>query len=777
MFLLRHIALILVFIPLTTIYASGVLDSLKSLAQHQEGIERARMLIRLSNEYIKYSNFAEAAESAGEALDIYTTAGDKYGIADAYNAFASNFIIRRNVDSISNYAQKALSISDSLDYEAGRAYALNNLGLGSVYAGDTDKADSLVMLANSMFKSQNIKPGYASSLMNLGISGMYSGKTKEAVEYYENASVVFLEIGDSVSYANAMLNIGSLCANILGEYDKAIAATLKAQRIYEQINNRARLAYCKMILGSVYEFTNRIRDAIANYKLAIAIHREKENLHMEGVTLNYIGEAFTKESQYDSAIVYYNKSLKINEEIDHKEGISIARFNIANAYYNLGNYKEALTYFSRAHEYLLQTRDKFKITESFNKLGDVQFKLGNVRSAIDNYLQAVRYAKEANAREELKNSYEDLAEVYESTGNFRNANKYLRLYSEVKDSLLNERTAKDIAELEQKYEAEKKLKEIELLKRDTELNEMANQRQLIIIVFLIVFSVFLLYASFKYFKKYKENIRINKELEKTVKTLDQKSNELLESNKKLQDANKLLVESEADLKKLNATKDKFFSIIAHDMRSPINTLNSYIMYLLENGPELNDDEMNELLSDLTKHFNRVEKMLENLLNWSVTQFEHYKLNQEDFDLNEIILKNSGLYESTIKQKKISVRFRLSARSLVRADKNMIDVVVRNLITNAIRYNKENGRIEYETLNESGKIICVIRDSGIGMDESQLDSLFDIGKSAHIRDSTRGGTGLGLVICKEFIDKNNGEIKASSTAGKGTEITFTLPAKY
>lgn len=776
--MLRLKIFVAAFLLITTILngSSGKLDSLASLADVYEGAERARILVRLANEYIKYSDFISAENYADEAYSIFYRYNDRIGITDAMNAKASAYIIRRNVDSVFHYSKIAYKISDSLNYLKGKGYALNNLGLGNVYVGEVEKADSLLTESGIILEALNNRSDYASNLMNRGISAMYSGRSQEAVELYDEAAVIYREEGDSINYANALLNVGSLCVNVLGEYNRAIEATLKAQRIYEELNNSARLAYCKMILGSVYEFTNRIPEAINNYKEAIKIHSENNNLHMKGVTLNYIGESFTKEGLFDSAVSYYEKSLKINEEINHEEGIAIARHNIGTAYFSMKNYKEALNYFLTTHEHFEKTKDKLKIAESFNKIGDVQFKLGNFNEALANYTKSIEYASEANAREQLKNGYHDMSDLYESRKDYKSANKYLRLYNEVKDSLLNEKTSRNIAEMEEKYESEKKSKEIELLKRDTELSELVKERQLIIIIALVAFVVVFLYASLKYYKKNQENIIITKKLEKTIKQLDTKSSKLQEANRKLTELNDKLYASESNLKKLNATKDKFFSIIAHDLRSPINTLNSYIMYLLENGPDMNDEEMNELLNDLTNHFNRVDKLLENLLNWSYSQFKDSRLNKENFDLNELILKNYALYEGQIKEKNIGIRYRLSERGTVNADKNMIDVVIRNLLSNSVRYNNENGRIEFETVNENERIKCVVRDSGIGMTEDQINNLFDIAKSTETRNTERGGTGLGLVICKEFIDRNDGELKISSTPGKGTELTFYLPAK-
>ncbi|MBN1299854.1 MAG: tetratricopeptide repeat protein [Melioribacteraceae bacterium] len=748
------------------------LDSLSSLVNNLDGEQKGVALLSLSNEYIKFSKSEEAVNKSKQALQVFLKSGNQKRIIDSYNTIASSFIIQRNRDSIYSYANSALILSDSINYMVGKGNALKNISASFVYGGNTDEALKFSDEATSILENSNNKISYAAALIIKGVVQMYKGQTNDAVETYNKAGEIYRELGDSISYANTLINIGSINANVLGEYEKAMDATLRAQKIYEELNYSAKLAYCKMIIGTVYEFTDRIPMAIENYQEALRMHEVGNNTHLQGVTLNYIGEAYNKIGEYKRALVYYKKSLELNEKIGHDEGIAIALHNIGSCYQKMNDYEEALAYYLRTHKYFEKSDDKAKIAESLNGIADVQLRMNSIEDAVANYLKSIRFAKEADAKVQLRDNYADLSQLYISSNDYRNAYKYLAMYNEVKDSLFDEQISRNMAELEKKYEAEKKSREIEILKRDSELKELSNQRQNIIIISLISISLVLIIAMISYYRKYKENIRMNIQLEKSLKELNLKSKDLQIINEKMQIANKQLEDSENDLKKLNATKDKFFSIIAHDLRSPFNTLNSYIAYISENIKELSNEEINALFFDLRKHSNRVDNLLENLLNWSLTQFKDSKLSDEIFNLNDIILKNYELFEKNIREKGLKVRFKLNEKADVKADSNMIDVVVRNILKNAIKYTEAGGKIEIETSSNPQESQCIVRDSGIGMDESKVKQLFSI-KDGN-GDSASKGVGLGMVICKEFIDKNSGRIEVASELNHGTEIKFSLP---
>jgi len=244
--------------------------------------------------------------------------------------------------------------------------------------------------------------------------------------------------------------------------------------------------------------------------------------------------------------------------------------------------------------------------------------------------------------------------------------------------------------------------------------------------------------------------------------------------KKIQNA---LIESENKLKELNITKDKFFSIIAHDLKNPFNQLIGFTDLLLINIGSYTLNEIEEFLTLLNKSAKNGYQLLENLLEWSRAQTGKKQIVAQEIYLKDVINKNIELFSTNSKSKNINLISNVPNNLFIYADYNMIMTVFRNLISNALKFTHRNGNIKIDAYENNNFIKICINDSGIGIGEEEMNKLFRI----DVNHSTRGtdneaGTGLGLILSKEFIELNGGKIWAESILGKGTTFCFTLP-KY
>lgn len=232
-----------------------------------------------------------------------------------------------------------------------------------------------------------------------------------------------------------------------------------------------------------------------------------------------------------------------------------------------------------------------------------------------------------------------------------------------------------------------------------------------------------------------------------------------------------------ELKKSNSAKDKFFSIIAHDLRSPFNALLSYTEILLEDFDELKKDELKEYIHHIKNVSGNIFELLNNLLDWSRMQTDKYQIDPVNVDIQEAIYVVLRLFRESAKSKKIDMQFESDTRCYAYADANMISTILRNLISNAIKFSEDNSVIKISSTNEKDYVRVTIEDNGVGMLEEDIAKLFRI----DINYTTLGthkekGTGLGLVLSKEMIEKNGGEIFVESHIGKGTKFSFTIPKK-
>jgi signal transduction histidine kinase len=226
---------------------------------------------------------------------------------------------------------------------------------------------------------------------------------------------------------------------------------------------------------------------------------------------------------------------------------------------------------------------------------------------------------------------------------------------------------------------------------------------------------------------------------------------------------------------LNETKDKLFSIIGHDLKGPLNSLTAFSSLLIHHSETLTQEEIKMLSVDVDKSLKNLFGLLENLLEWARSQTGNINFSAEQFDLRSVIGENIDLLKSQAEKKKISIIFDKTEEMLVRAHRNSINTVVRNLIANAIKFTSTGGNIIISTSVNSNLAKITVADNGIGMNESVVKKLFKVGtKVSTLGTSQEKGTGLGLILCKDFVEKNGGSISVESKEGQGSKFHFTVP---
>jgi signal transduction histidine kinase len=228
---------------------------------------------------------------------------------------------------------------------------------------------------------------------------------------------------------------------------------------------------------------------------------------------------------------------------------------------------------------------------------------------------------------------------------------------------------------------------------------------------------------------------------------------------------------------LNASKDRFFSIIAHDLRNPFNSLLGILEILLEDYDSLDNDERKEYLKILNNSSNKLFKLLLELLQWARLQTSGIDCVYTKLDLSKLLSKELSNIEEQSRNKNINISIDIPANSIVDADEDMVSTIIRNLISNAIKFTHKNGKIEVRVNKEGEMLRFSIKDNGVGMSTEILGKLFKIEeKITSVGTNQEVGTGLGLILCKEFVEKNNGEIMVTSLEGEGSTFSFTLPIK-
>lgn len=274
-----------------------------------------------------------------------------------------------------------------------------------------------------------------------------------------------------------------------------------------------------------------------------------------------------------------------------------------------------------------------------------------------------------------------------------------------------------------------------------------------------------------------EQVEIENEVSRYIEELQVNRDQSEEAAGQLAYLNVKLTESEEKLKELNANKDKFFSIISHDLKSPFTSLLGFSDFLLNDIDEMEKDEIKEFVQNINSSAKGVFKLLQNLLEWSRLQTDRIEFFPGLFDIGILINDLKDIYVANLIQKNIKLEITIDDELKVYADKNMIETVIRNLLSNAIKFTPNGNKIHITAKRNDEFVYVSVRDEGVGISESNMKKLFRIDE--HLTtDGTNAekGTGLGLILCKEFVNKNGGEIQVSSEINKGTEFKFNLQTK-
>ncbi len=674
----------------------------------------------------------------------------------------SNQLITRNVDSAQLFANLAFEYAQKDKSDI--SYYLSYKSLGEVYYEKFEYAISLdnFQKANDYCDRLNDKSLKIEILTSIGNTYRNLKRYSESISIYRSALEISKEIEDFEKEGFLLYRI-SISYYDITDYNKALEYAIKSANILISHNIEKHLA-------DVYNFIGYIHMSLKNNDLANeyflkshAYFLKENNIRGLSSTLNNLGIIYNEKKDNEKAIEYYTKSLDFSKELKDKEGIATAMNNIGLLYVEMGQIDKGIDYFFQALNYSLDIYNINSTANLYNNIAVAYVKVNNYSKAEEYVNKALAIAKDITELSFTQESYQILAKIYSQKGNYKKAFEYQGKQLAYNDSLYFQQRTSSIAEMQTRFETEAKEKEIQLLKKDNEISVLEVDRHKILQKYLVLSSALFLALAVVIFIGQRRRRKTN--------------NILALKNKELEVANKKLQESERNLKELNATKDKFFSIIAHDLKNPFNALLGFSELLEKTYDSCSEDEKKEYIGVIYESSQNLFKLLDNLLQWSRTQTNSISYHPEEFTLYPLIMQEVEFLHLNADKKKISINVKVNYKTTAFADKNIISSVIRNLISNAIKFTNTNGKVIIEALDLKAEIQVSVTDSGIGIDSDDLDKIFQLNSSISNKGTANeDGTGLGLLLCKEFTEMNHGRIWATSNKGKGSTFYFTIPKK-
>lgn len=660
----------------------------------------------------------------------------------------SDFSLDFSFSEARQYAQKSKDLSKKHDNKLEFSKSDMFIGYSYYYEGNYDSAAYYFEQSLNLSLEINYQKGASDNYTALGGIFNKKGEYGKALLSYSKSVAINQETGNDFDKAKTFNSIGSIYVKI-SDYATAIDYYDKAIEIFKQQNEEEALANVYANLSNVYYDWEKYEESLEYIDNALKIF-EKSNAKFKiaGLLTNK-GRVYEKLKEYKTGLDYLNKALQINLELNNKYGIFNCYGNIARIYKMQENYTEALNFYQKALEIAIEIDYTNGIIVTYNHLGHTFFLSKNYSSAVLNIQKSLELSETHRNLLEIMLSYEYLSKSYTEMKQYEKAVDAYENYITYKDSVFRQDAQRQVEELNIKYEVEKKESEILLLSTQNQLQKAELEKEKNLKFFLVLTSALVLLIGFLILLRF----------------LNQKKN------------NKILEEKNYQLSLLNSTKDKFFSIIAHDLKNPLSAFSSITEALFENITEMEKTDLEKYLKKMYESSNNLLDLLHNLLQWAGSQTGKLQSNPSVFDLRELVEKNIQLLDNYAHQKNIEIISQINNKTYIYADVKMIDTVIRNLITNAVKFTDNNGKIKLYTEKSNDYVNFSVEDTGIGLDDIDLEKLFRIDvDTSTIGKSQQKGTGLGLILCKELIEKNKGKIFADSELGKGSIFTFEIPVK-
>jgi signal transduction histidine kinase len=614
--------------------------------------------------------------------------------------------------------------------------------LSSAYRyNDAKKAQEYATQSLKLAEKLNYPKGIGFAYVELGISADIQGDYKKALDYYEKAEPIFQK-NQLLRGQAAVLQNRAMLYFYQADYLKAQKNYLDALRIFEQIKDQEAQAFTLNNLGALFEAKKDYPNALRYFLAAFQAKQKLNKPATLASTLNNIGNVYMSLNQIDTAKFYFEKCLQNANQYNNKQSQAMALTNLGAVDFAQGKYENAL----KNHEKALNIDSVLQSEEGIGvnliNIGHNLLKLKRYAEGIKKLEQGLTIVEKIDYKHHIQNALKFLAEGYAELKDFEKSYQFQQRYIAIHDSIYTEESNQKINELQTLYETEKKDKELKI--KDLQIYNQQNVQY-----FLIGLAILLLVLGIVLWNRYQLKIKTNR-------LLDAKNRELAQ---------------------LNATKDKLFAVVAHDLKNPLSAFRSITQSLSENVLSVSKEEIDYFIRQLNQSANQLFDLLQNLLNWAVSQIGKLPFQPENLNLKTIIDENIKLLKINAEAKNQELNANIPEAIQVRADRQMLRAILRNLMSNAIKFTPENGKISISHSLSDSYTQIEVQDTGIGLSENDIQKLFNIEEDVNqIGDSPEKGTGLGLLLCKELVEKHQGKIWVESELGVGSKFCFTIPNK-
>ncbi len=684
------------------------------------------------------------------------------------------FVVFIFLCTLNSYAQEELQI-DSLKkrnrVELNKNQQVDNYNQIAYLFGGFNTDSSLFYSHKALFLAEEVgfTSGQATAHSYIARGMIQKGELKNAITNFNSAIPLFVSENDSSNVLSCYRGLGFIYSYGSNKL-KSLEYNLKALHLAEQLNDSASLSVIYNNIGAIYRFLDNHESALFYFQKSLDMEVQWQNFYEMAIGFANVGTVRVENNQYAEAAQDFKKVLELLPQVD-------GNYITVNLDLSLSRYYTTINRFDSASYFIEQSIRKSKrgklpqyLATAYSRKGELLLKQKRYKKCIRYFEKSLALSDSIGIRDDLPKIYESQAIAYANLGMHNKAYELLLERNSAIDSTKNKEVAVLIGEFEKeqkiKVESERQILEHKLKEQVAENRSIRMRYRLKYAIGIILLLLCIIVVVGYLFLRIRKN-----------KQVLESQNSIINSQKlQLENSLKELEISEENLKQLNVTKDKFFSIIGHDLRSPFNAIIGFSDELTQSYDSYNDQQRKDMIAIISDSSKSTQKLLDNLLNWALSQQERRPLFKKRHSLTRLVETGISAYKSAAALKKLKVTLSIHDNPTVWVDNETIEIVISNLFNNAIKFTQCGGSIHLHSVATAGEVQLCIQDNGIGMTDEIRSGLFEIEKDVRrLGTCSEKGTGLGLLLCNEFVSKNNGKIWVNSTEGKGSEFWISLPA--
>ncbi|HTI57367.1 tetratricopeptide repeat-containing sensor histidine kinase [Mucilaginibacter sp.] len=667
------------------------------------------------------------------------------------------------------------------------------------FSSDPDTTFYYANQAINIAREINYETGIADGLVQAGHVDYVRGKSESAVKCFDEAIAIYKKLNNNAGLAACYLQYGRMC-NILADYSQALKYLNMALAINKQANDEYALTDSYKNIGIVYFSQGKLSEALDYYYKGLFIAVKNHYREFSADLYNDIGVILQNMEVYPNALEYYKKSLAMYEGTDHLQVLGILNENIGEVLVAQHNYEKAIVYLNKANNIAKKQSDQDGLSSVYTDLGlcyaykkdfpkalsylDTSLRIAEKYKIVYNQAYAIiGFATVYNMQKDYRTAYPyavkgqqigvklgnlsirvnaalELNKTLAGLGRINDAYKALNEYLDLKTKLKDNESIQKLTSynFELSFAVKQRLLAEQQHEKDLLYKQNSRAQRLTIMIFLVVIMAMVVITGIYYNEKRKQ--------QRVSSVLAHKNSEILQQKADMDT-------QAAKLNDLNILKDRLIAILAHDLRAPLSTLRGLFGLLQDDS--ISHEEMLSMIPDVLKKLDYTSDFLDTLLFWINSQMENFDRAAKCFPVKEIVARETEHYYEQAQGKGITLIDSVPQELNACADPDSVRIVVRNLITNAIKFSRDKDVIEVSAKRDGDNVLISIKDTGEGMTAEQSKKLFKSKVNSKTGTHNESGTGMGLLFCKDLIEKSNGTIWVTSKPGKGSNFFFTLPS--